>query len=373
MNMQQTRYSAARANDIKSKRFTRIVGGFLAITLVSFIVYNTCSGAISPRIANPDIPESSLATVAELKSWATVVDIGTCVFLGICVGAFALAWRRYPRHPNLQMLIAGTALVWLDPPANWVSYVVYNPELWHYPEEWPWMSLSPTVEPLIDFAYATALVGPVFVGMPLLRKLQARYPVNSFVWRHPLLCLSAIMFVVGFFIDAVLEIFCVSTKIYTYTQVPPIGSIFAGQYNQFPLLWESSLVPAVMICAAVLLYRDDSGRTQAEKLAQRLRLLPGRPTLASFLIMFGMLSATYFSIFGGGWWLIRASGFATSTACPWPYPQTRVYDPQGFYEKAGHPGPFFEGKLNTWMTGQPAGRPTIEGAVAAGRCGSGHQ
>ncbi len=373
MTIQQKPHAAATANNPRVTLLIQAVWWLFAIALASFIVHHIRTGAISPRIANPNVPEASLSTVAALKNWAAVVDRGTAVFLSICIGAFAFAWRKYPRHPNLLMLIAGTALVWLDPPANWVSYVVYNPELGHYPEDWPWMSLSPTVEPLIDFAYATALVGPVFIGMPLLRRMQARYSADAFVWRHPLLCLSAMMFIVGFVIDAILETFCVSTRIYTYTQVPPFGSIFVGDYNQFPLIWESSLVPPVMICAAVLLYRDDTGNTQAEKLSQRLRLLPNHPAVASLLIMFALLSATYFFIFGGGWWAIRASGLATSVACPWPYPQTKVYDPQGFYEKAGQPGPFFEGKWNTWMSGQPAGRPIIEGPVSAGRCGPGHE
>jgi hypothetical protein len=48
---------------------------------------------------------------------------------------------------------------------------------------------------------------------------------------------------------------------------------------------------------------------------------------------------------------------ATAMACPYPYPEAKVYDPQGYYEREGQPGPYFEGHWNTWMTGQPAGRP----------------
>jgi len=46
--------------------------------------------------------------------------------------------------------------------------------------------------------------------------------------------------------------------------VMPFGSVFTGKSYQFPLLWESSFVTLVMIPAAVLLYRDDTGRTVAE-------------------------------------------------------------------------------------------------------------
>ncbi|WP_172826623.1 spirocyclase AveC family protein, partial [Mycobacterium sp. 1423905.2] len=256
--------------------------------------------------------------------------------------------------------------------ADWVSYSAFSPDLWHFPVDWAWVSIAPLVEPFVCIAYASVLIAPAFAAIPLLRRLQAGRPVDSVLWRHPLIALSVVTLVIGFALDAVVEVFCVSKRVYTYTQVPEFGSIFVGQYNQFPLLWESGLASSMMIAASVLLYRDDTGRTQAEKLAQRLRLLPARPTLASFLVMFAALNLAYVVVYGGGFLTIRAAKLATSVACPWPFPESKVYDPQGFYERAGHPGPFFEGKWNTWMSGQPDGRPVMSGAVPSGRCGPGH-
>ena len=66
-----------------------------------------------------------------------------------------------------------------------------------------------------------------------------------------------------------LEIFSIRAGLYIYSQVIPFGSVFVGETYQFPLIWESSLVTLVMIPAGVLLYRDDTGKTQAEKLALR--------------------------------------------------------------------------------------------------------
>ena len=138
----------------------------------------------------------------------------------------------------------------------------------------------------------------------------------------------------------------------------PWGSLYAGTTFQFPLIWESSLVTVVMIPAGVLCYRDDTGRTQAEKLAQRFRWFPNRPALGTFLMMFAILNVAYF-MYGAGFAAIRASKLATSVACPWPFPEAKVYDPNGFYEREGQPGPFFEGHWNTWMSAQPAGRPGV--------------
>lgn len=345
----------------------------MSLIILTLIAYNAQIGPESPRIANPHVTDAALAAVEGIPSWAKLCNYWTIVLMTVSVIPFTLAWKKYPRHPTLLMLIAGTALVWQDPMANWVSFSVFSPELWHYPVDWPYISIAPMVEPFVCVAYATVLIGPVFAAMPLLRKLQARYSVESFVWRHPLITLGLITFAIGFTLDAAVEIFCVSTRVYAYTQVPAFGSIFVGEYNQFPLLWESGLATAVMIPASILLYRDDTGRTQAEKLAQRLKMFATRPALATFLIMFGTLNLAYFFVYGGGFLTIRAGGFATEVACPWAFPETKVYDPQGFYEKAGHPGPFYEGKWSTWLSGQPEGRPVIEGPIPAGRCGPGRE
>ena len=172
---------------------------------------------------------------------------------------------------------------------------------------------------------------------------------------------------IGFVYDAIMEIVLVRTQMYIYSQVIPFGSIFTGKPYQFPLLWESILVTTVMIPAGVLLYRDDTGRTVAEKLAQRARLFRARPALGTFAVMFLILNACYLCLYGGPFAIIRASGAATSVACPYPYPEAKVYDPQGFYEKAGQLGPYMSGIMSGWETGQ-SGRPAVAFPVHGGRC-----
>ncbi len=135
----------------------------------------------------------------------------------------------------------------------------------------------------------------------------------------------------------ILEVTLVQTGMYIYSHVIPFGSIFTGTPHQFPLIWESSLVTLVMIPAGVLIYRDDTGRTVAEKLAQRVRLFPSRPALGSFLVMCVIVNVAYL-MYGAAFTAIKWSKTATSVACPWPYPDAKVFDPQGFYEKNGQQG-----------------------------------
>jgi hypothetical protein len=276
-------------------------------------------------------------------------------------------WRRHPGHPILLMVLATTILVWQDPIMNWAPYAVYNPQLWHFPVNWPLVSLSPTVEPFVVIGYATFYLGPFFPAIWALRRIQARRPPTSFAWRHPLISLAALIVVIGFVMDAILEGGLVHTGMYVYSQVIPFGSIFAGKFYQFPLIWESCIVLLVMIPAGVLLYRDDTGRTQAEKLAQSVRIFRGRPALGTFLVMFVIINVAYFG-YGASFAIIKASGAATSLACPWPYPEAKVYDPQGMFAKSGQPGPYSAGIWSRWESGQ-SGRPSVN-AAGGGRCGA---
>jgi hypothetical protein len=334
------------------------------------VAHNARHGAIASRIKNQAVHGAPrpVGTLLGWTHWLGALQIFAVVAVVQIVIVGVIMWRRYPKHPILLMAIACTGIVWMDPIMNWAPYAVYNPQLWHWPETWALESVSPTVEPFVVVGYVMFYLAPFFLGIWILRRLQRRRRPDSFVWRHPLISLAVLIFVVGFVYDAIQEILLVRTQLYSYSQVIPFGSVFTGKSYQFPLLWESTLVTTVMIPAGVLLYRDDTGRTVAEKLAQRLRLrvLRGRPALATFAVMFVILNACYLFLYGGSFAVIRASGAATSVACPYPFPEAKVYDPQGLYERAGQPGPYFGGIMDGWETGQ-SGRPNVTPA-AGGRC-----
>ena len=349
-----------------------VAWGLLGCAVVAFVIvvaHNARYGAVAERIKNPAVRGAPrpVTPLFGWTHWITFLQINTVVALVLIVVTFVVAWRLHPRHPVLLMAIVCTTLVWQDPIMNWAPYAVYNPQLWHWPETWPLVSLSPTVEPFIVLGYVMFYLAPFFGAIWVLRRLQRRRSVDSFVWRHPLITMALLIYVIGFVYDAIQEMLLIRAQLYIYSQVIPFGSVFTGKPYQFPLLWESSLVTAVMIPAGVLLYRDDTGRTIAEKLGQRVRAFRGRPVLGTFMVMFLILNASYLFLYGGSFAIIRASGAATSVACPWPYPEAKVYDPQGYYEKAGQPGPFSAGIWAGWLSGQ-SGRPDVSPPSGGGRC-----
>ena len=357
--------TAAPTRSLAGAVWIAIVG-----TVLGLIAYNARMGAVSPRVANPKVTgvPRPVEFLFGWPHWLVLHQVGTVVMMLALVALCVWAWRRHPAHPYLLMVAASTAIVWQDPIMNWAPYAVYNPQLWHFPEDWPLVRLSPTVEPFIVIGYSTFyFIGPFFASSWILRRLQARASFDSFVWRRPLVSLAVLLFVVGFVMDACLEIFLVHTGLYIYSQVIPWGSVFAGTTFQFPLIWESSLVTLVMIPAGVLLYRYDTGKTQAEKLAQKIRFFRGRPALGTFLVMFAILNVAYFG-YGLGFALIRGTKVATAVACPYPFPEAKVYDPNGFYEEDGQPGPYSSGIWDTWPSLQ-SGRPQVEAPADGGRCG----
>ncbi|RAU95631.1 DUF5135 domain-containing protein [Mycobacterium colombiense] len=338
-------------------------GGWIAgVALAAFALFfiANCRVALDPRVANPGVqgrPRPVKFTFG--LDYIGFLDWATVVALIVLLVVFIRGWRRNPGSPVMLMFLCTTLIVWQDPIMNWSPFAVYNPDLVHWPESWPLVSLSPTVEPFVVFGYVMFYFGPYFPAVWLLRRLQAKYGPTGYVSRHPLISLGLITLAIGFIFDAFLENILIHWGMYIYSQVIPWGSVFTGTTFQFPLIWESFSVCFVMVPAAILCYRDDTGKSVAEKLAAKAKLFPTRPVLGTFLVMFVIINVSYFA-YGGWFWAIKASHAATSVACPWPYPEAKVYDPQGFYEKAGAQGPYSVGIWSTWASGEPNGRPHVD-------------
>lgn len=342
-----------------------VIGAALTVVI---LVTAEKHGPASPENANPagvgkPPPVQPLWSSVDFVLWGQILG---AVLLIVTIVASVAVWRRRPGHPVILMVLASSTLFWWDPINNWAIGLVYNPELWHFPRDWPWLNISPIIEPLTSFIYAPYVLLPYFLAMPILRAVQRRSDPNAFVWRHPLVAIAVLTFVIGAIWDAAQEILLTRTQFLTYSHVVEFGSIDVGKNSQFPLLMASVLITIIMIPASILLYRDDTGKSQADKIAQRLPFHSHRPTLATFLVMAIILNVAMMS-FSSAFWLARTTGAASVVACPWPYPEAKTWDPRGYYQSQGAPGPFTAGKASTWQIGQPEGRPT-EITVESDRC-----
>ncbi len=168
--------------------------------------------------------------------------------------------------------------------------------------------------------------------------------VDSFVWRHPLVCLGLLIYVVGFVYDAIQEIsWCGPGCTFTPRSFPLARSLPAIRtsfrcFGNLPSLpprchdpCRRAAVPgrhgAHRCREAGPAHQDPASCFSGTSGSRHLRCdVPHRQRRLSLPLRR---------------WLCRRPGEreATSVACPFPYPEAKVYDPQGLYEKAGQPGP----------------------------------
>lgn len=123
----------------------------------------------------PEVFGAYRIVIIEIFSYLAPVSI---------VALIVALWRRHPRHPYLLMTIAVSTLAWLDAPMNWATFAAYNPDLWHWPEGWPIVSLYPTIEPLFIAAIAMFVV-PTFFPGDLASAAAASAPPESTQPKRP--------------------------------------------------------------------------------------------------------------------------------------------------------------------------------------------
>jgi hypothetical protein len=257
--------------------------------------------------------------------WLTVVQIATLAASGAFLAYFVARSRRAGRlHPALPVL-GGLFVMGLltDSFANWTSSAAMNPDLVHYPAGWWFFDVSPTVEPLINtVAYPYLFLGPALA--------VTTYLARRAVPRRPLLTVFVLAFVVSVPINWVLvNLFLVRIEYWTYTQIPSWAAVRGGTPWQYP--WTDPLTLSVLTgVTAVLLWRGIH--------AVRTR------RVAREIVVVALVTALAYVPYNAVWASFRLTNSGDTLAKPWIFDNTKVYDPNGDYARAGLPGPYFRGR-----------------------------
>lgn len=267
--------------------------------------------------------------------WPAVFEWGSVVVAVGFWGVFLRLSRRAGRmHPGLLLTIALTGVGLLEPVANWSCYCAYDPRLLHFPTSWPYVRLAPVVQPMVTvIAYPYYLMFPALAAFGLWRVLGRRLPPEHPMVRHPLVALFVGGYAVGVAFDLVAQFALFPSGVLVWTQIAG-PAIRAGQTTQYPLL-TTLIWPIFTAVTTLFLWRDDTGRTIAARFVARVGALARRPRLAEVGVAWAVLSLTYL-VWIGAFGVIRASGQAKTLARPWPFNGTEVFDPDGYYYKAGN-------------------------------------
>jgi hypothetical protein len=299
-----------------------------------------------PRIANLAEVASRSAPLWGVDDWPSVLTRGFVIAagLGVAGGVALWHWRNVDLTRHVAMFLALTGICVLDPLGNWATYAAFDPRLTHFPTNWPWVSAAPGVEPLIAVvAYPVYFFAPAFFAWWLYRRLiWSRARPQSFAVRHPLAGLFAVGLAVGIVWDISVQLFMLRVELYTYTQY--FGPALHWDIVRLPLK-TVALDATILAATAMLMWVDDAGRSVGQRLAQRSSQLRGRPLIGGVVGSWAILTAVYVAgMVPLG--VIRWTDSAVHLNTPWPYPETKTYDPHGRWAEAGEPGPFYPGILS---------------------------
>jgi hypothetical protein len=312
------------------------------------LVFSTAQSGVSgnARLRTPASPTAAaLHPLWNVHDWPTIFSY---IFIVVAAGLLlAFGWlsvRDHHVHHGLIVLAAVTLLSWMDPIANWVTFTVFNPTFLHFPTSWAWISLAPLVEPVTNVpGYPMYFLSVGLVAYALAKFILARVRQEGWLHRHPLLTIFGVGFVVAFLWDILTELFMLRAGMYIYSQ--SYGPIIHWGPAEYPIIWGFFTWSAIAM-VTVLLYRDADNRSVLSRVGAWLparrkvtaTVSPLRQIVAGVII----LSLTYsvsLALYGG----LRVAHLThQGYSGAWPYPSTKVYDPQGVLHHAGVAGPFYK-------------------------------
>jgi hypothetical protein len=337
-----------------------VVIGVIVVALAVVILATARTGAegdatrVNPNphgaVVVDGVPRTE-APFLGVDQWPLVFSLGFLVFAVLAMAPFVVrSIRNRKMEHALIVFLAVAVLAWLDPPANWVTFTIYDPRLLHFPTTWPWMRLSPSVEPLLvvpGYPFYYFIVAFLAFG-GFQRFVLPRLRTGGWWQRHPRTALFTTVFLVATVWDVATELFMIRARMYFYSQSWGPVIRWGPTHMGLPIVW--SLFTIVSIAAiSLLFYRDDDGGSLLTTVGRRLprfgRPAPrsprdessGRQILAGVII----LSVVYVCllVFFG---FFRVTGLAHNTfPGKWPYPEIKTYDPYGDLRDAGKSGPYY--------------------------------
>jgi hypothetical protein len=322
-------------------RRTWIVVSAVVLVAVAIAIAMSHTGLAGDARGNPAQPLTREDPLWGITNWPAVFSaIFVVVAAGLAVVFARLSLRQRSMHFGLIVFLSVTGLSLLDPPANWVTFTVYDSQYLHFPTTWKWMSLAPLVEPVIVIpGYPMYFLTIALLGGYLAKKVLARSTPGSLMARHPRSTYFGVGFLVGLVWDIPTELFMIRAHMYHYPEAwgPTIG---AG-HGRYPIVWGFFTWFAIAT-VTILLHRDDRGRSLAHNLADKLpgRAGPSSPrlVLAGTLFLMGL-----YLIPMGMYAVIRVTGLShPNLPHGWPYPEAKVYDPYGHLAEHGIPGPYYK-------------------------------
>ncbi len=298
------------------------------------------------RITNPNPGPAPYPPFLGFDNWPLAVALSSIpMAIGLVAALVWLSVRQRKVHWTVVIAFAGLITGALDPLANWATFAIFDPRMLHFPLSWPYVNISPDLEPALAFlgGYAAyyLLNGLAFLQLhdrfidPLMRR-------TSWLARHRLVAVFIGATIVAIPVNGLIQFTWMRFGIFFYTEA--VGPVLRVGHIYFPLImavYDSIIFGMV----AVMCVRDEGGElVLIHRIARRLPARQGRNSvslthqllisvavgLVSFAAPLAVLST------------LRAAGLSRPAYEHNPYPNIKVYDPYRHLEESGKPGPFYQ-------------------------------
>lgn len=320
------------------------IAAYLAFAVVTVATIQTGLHG-DPERTNPNPGPAPYPPFLGFDNWPLAVSISSIpMAIGLVSVLVWLSWRQRKVHWAVIIAFAGLITGALDPLANWATFATFDPRMLHFPLTWPYVNISPNLEPALAFlgGYAAyyLLNGLGFLKLhdrlldPVLRRVR-------WLSDHRLVRVFVGATIVAIPINGLIQFAWMRAGIFFYTEA--VGPVLQLGHIHFPLImavYDSIIFGMV----AVMCVRDDDGDlVLINRIARRLPARTGRAkvTLTRQLLISATVGLASFAvplvILAG----LREAGLSRPAYDQNPYPNVNVYDPYGHLEEAGKPGPFF--------------------------------
>ncbi|AKK27639.1 spirocyclase AveC family protein [Mycobacterium sp. EPa45] len=298
-----------------------------------------------PLRTNPHPGPKPYPPFLGFDNWPLAVGLSSIPMAIGLIGVLVwLSVRRRRVHWAVVIAFAGLITGVLDPLANWATFAIFDPRMLHFPLTWPYVNISPNLEPALSFlgGYAAyyLLNGLGFLQLhdrlldPVLRRV-------GWLARHRLMRVFTGAFLIAIPINFLIQTTWMRAGIFFYTEA--VGPVVQLGHVYFPLIMAvyDSFIFAMV--AVMCVRYDNDELILITRIARWLPARAGRSTVtltrqllvsvAVGLLSFGIPLA----VLAG----LRTAGLSRPAYDQNPYPNVKVYDPYGHLEEAGKPGPFF--------------------------------
>ncbi|UGU03147.1 spirocyclase AveC family protein [Mycobacterium intracellulare] len=332
-----------------STLLTRAGWGLFTVAYLAFAVLTVATVQTGthgdPRTTNPTPGPVPYPPFLGFDNWPLVVAFSSIpMALGLIGSLVWLSVRQRRLHWAVVIAFAGLITGALDPLANWATFAMFDPRMLHFPRSWPYMNISPNLEPALSFlgGYAAYYL---LNGLGILqlhdRFLDPMVRRTSWLARHRLAAVFFGAFVIAIPLNGFVQFSWLRFGIFYYSEA--VGPTLRIGHIHFPLIMAvyDSFIFAMV---AVMCVRDQGGElVLINRIARRLpaRSARNKVTLTRQLLVSASVGLVSFGVPLAVLSGLRVAGLSAPAYEQNPYPNVKVYDPYGHLEESGKPGPFY--------------------------------